>query len=394
MQPVLIVIGTRPEGIKLIPVYNALKNAQVPVRICSTNQHDTLLKKVFALFNVFPDYEFDIMRPGQDLFYITTTVLSNMKDLLESVDPELVIVQGDTTTAMAAAMAAFYKQIPIAHVEAGLRTNDLTSPFPEEMNRRFISIVAAYHFAPTSAAAAHVLAQGVHRDAVFCTGNTVVDALYSIQEKIESGAVIVTQSVREAVADAKAKGHAVVLLTMHRRESFDGGIERTLSTIKKAVDRYLDMHIFFPYHPNPHVISAMKEADIFNHERITIFEALDYHDLVYLLTVSSWVMTDSGGIQEEATSLGKRTLVLRNHTERMEGVWAGLAHVVGTDPERIMEGIASMMTNTRVREVYSLKGQNVYGDGHAAEKIAQVIQQKLGALQLNGTMQQNIEGVV
>ena len=379
MQPILIVIGTRPEGIKMIPVYHALKHAGLAVQLCSTSQHDQLLSQVFELFGIKPDFELHIMKPGQDLFYITQAVLEKVKEVLLRVQPSMVLVQGDTTSAMAAALAAFYLHIKIGHVEAGLRTNDLYSPFPEEMNRRFISLLAAYHFAPTAAAAAHVLAQGVHRDAVFCTGNTVVDALHSIQEKISQSVVVLSPVIQEKIQIAKSRNYKVVLLTIHRRESFDGGIMRVLSQIKKALEKYKDLMIIYPHHPNPQVLEAITDADIQEHERFFITSAMDYHDLVYVLGACDWVMTDSGGIQEEATSIGKPVIVLRDHTERVEGVWAGLALLVGTDAERIKESIEKMMLGHDLPR----KRPGLYGDGHAAEKIARIIAEQLEPLRYN-----------
>lgn len=375
MQPILIVIGTRPEGIKMIPVYHALKHVGLPVLICSTSQHDQLLTQVFTIFDVKPDFELHIMKPGQDLFYITQAVLTKVKEVLHSVQPSLVLVQGDTTSAMAAALAAFYMHIKIGHVEAGLRTNDLYSPFPEEMNRRFISLLARYHFAPTAAAAAHVLAQGVHRDAVFCTGNTVVDALYAIQEKINNNSIQVSEHITEKISYARAHNKKLVLLTIHRRESLGDGIRSVLQAVKEALKQHEDLMILYPQHPNPAVRSAIEEVGLAHHDRLMISPALDYHDLIYILGACDWVMTDSGGIQEEAISLGKPVLVLREHTERLEGVWAGLALLVGTDSTKIKESVAKMMQSKQV--VY--KNQNLYGDGHAAQKIATIIAEQLQA---------------
>lgn len=373
IQPILIVVGTRPEAIKLLPVYFACKRARLPVVLCTTSQHEELAQVVFKLFDVQCDYDLHVMKPKQDLFYVTQAVLGKIKEVLLAVKPSMVLVQGDTTTSMAASLAAFYAQIPIGHVEAGLRTHDMNSPFPEEMNRRFISLVAEYHFAPTAAATANILTQGVHRDNVFCVGNTVVDALQYILTKINAGSMVVASSINDIISFAQKQSYSIVLLTMHRRESFNGGIDRVLSTIKETLDKHPQMFIIFPYHPNPAVKEAIARTQFSEHERVHVCQALAYHDLVYVLSASDWVMTDSGGLQEEATSLGKPTLVLRNNTERMESVWAGMSYIVGTDREKIISGVALMNKGIVVVAQY----QNLYGDGHAAEKIALILMQKL-----------------
>lgn len=375
MRPVMLVVGTRPEGIKMMPVYYALKKASIPVFLCSTTQHDELLSEVFSLFNVRPDSELGIMKSGQDLFHITTTVLQKMKVLLSEVDPSLVVVQGDTTTVMAAGLSAFYKHIPIAHVEAGLRTGDVTSPYPEEMNRVFLSSIARYHFAPTAQAAAHLLAEGKSREAVFCTGNTVVDSLRIIEDKISQGMVTVRSDIEQAIAGAIINGQKKVLFTMHRRESFNGGIERILRAMKNFALQNPDIFFIYPYHPNPHVINALEAVSLHSVENIFMTKPLEYKDLVYLLSVADCVATDSGGIQEEAVSLGKQVLVLREKSERMEGVWEGLATLVGTNPELFMQKLQIAL------ELSAQKPQRraIYGDGYAAEKIARIIEKTLTA---------------
>jgi UDP-N-acetylglucosamine 2-epimerase (non-hydrolysing) len=373
LQPILIVIGTRPEGIKLLPVYFACKSAGLPVLLCSTSQHDLLLKSVFELFGVEPDYDLEVMKKDQDLFYLTQIILSKMQGVLQELKPSLVLVQGDTTTAMVTALAAFYCRISVGHVEAGLRTNDLYSPFPEEMNRRFITLVAAYHFAPTPAAVANVLLQGVHRNAVFCTGNTVVDALRTIEQKIASQELKIDSKLARVLHDAQSQNFKLVLLTMHRRESLADGIDRVLEVVVDDLELYPDLFVIFPYHPNPLVKAALERSGLINHTRAYVREAVAYHDLVYLLTQVDWVMTDSGGIQEEAASLGKPTLVLRDHTERMESVWASISHIVGTDKEKIKHGIARMYAHP----AHAALRNDLYGDGRAAEKIVQILYKKL-----------------
>lgn len=368
--PVIVIVGTRPEGIKMIPVYFALKKAGISTLLCSTVQHGDLLRDVFSLFNVAPDISLDIMRIDQDLFYVTHAVLQKTKELFSAVAPSLVLVQGDTTSTMAAALAAFYLQIPVGHIEAGLRTDDIYSPFPEEMNRRFIDIIATYHFAPTEYAMSQLLAHGAPAEHVFCTGNTVVDAIYLVKNLIDTDALPINKQLHARLEAAQKANQRIVLLTCHRRESFNGGIERILATVKQYMAAHPDLCCFYPYHPNPHVIQALGATHIAHEPNIFVSEPLAYQDLIYLLCHADVVLTDSGGIQEEAVSLGKHVLVLREKTERMEGVWAGLATVVGTDQEKIMNELTAWHTRPPQDAVHSA----IYGDGHAAEKIVTLLQ--------------------
>ena len=318
------------------------------------------------------------MRPGQDLFYLTQSILQKTKELFIRIKPALVIVQGDTTSSMAAALAAFYLQIPVAHVEAGLRTDSISEPFPEEMNRRFISLLARYHFAPTPLCAAHLLAQGVAQDAVFCTGNTVVDALRSVQEKIQRGQLEPTLWLRSQLDAAQLQGKKVIVLTAHRRESFAHGIEHILRTIKEFLTRHPEVVCIYPTHPNPHVVDAISMLNLSALTNMVIVEPLSYKDMVHLLFNADGVITDSGGIQEEAISLGKRVLILRDKTERVEGIWAGLAQLVGTDPEKIFNGLEKF-----IMAAQTVAPQSVYGDGHAAEKIVTLLRNERFAQQEN-----------
>lgn len=372
-NPVVIVIGTRPEGIKMAPVYLALKRAGIPVIICSTLQHDHLLREVFELFDITPDFDLNIMRVGQDLFYITQSVLQKTKELFRDINPLLVLVQGDTTSSMAASLAAFYLGIPVGHVEAGLRTDDIHAPFPEEMNRRVISVVTNFHFAPTPAAVANILAHGVRREQVFCTGNTVIDALYIVKEKLQTKEFLPKKQLKEQIDYAKQEEKEIAILTLHRRESFNGGIERILCTLKKYVQENPDLFIVYPYHPNPQVVQAIEHAGLHEVENIYLCEPVMYKDMVYLLDNARLVLTDSGGIQEEAVPLGKPVLVLREKTERMEGVLAGRAKIVGTDSEKIIEGINWAREQNIFKQHYYA---TLYGDGHSAEKIVAFIQSR------------------
>jgi len=369
-HPVVIIIGTRPEGIKMAPVYHALKHAGIPVMICSTMQHDQLLTDVLKLFNITPDYELDIMRHGQDLFYITQSILQKTKEILLHIQPALVLVQGDTTSAMAAALASFYLNIPVGHIEAGLRTDDIQSPFPEEMNRRVISVIATHHFAPTQAALDNLIAHGVKREHVFCTGNTVVDALRIIKEEITHGILEIRSDIYAQVQRCKQAEQKIVLLTMHRRESFNGGITTTLQTIKKLLLSNPDLFCFYPYHPNPQVMHAINTVGLADIDNLMMCEPLMYKDMVFLLDNAHVVLTDSGGIQEEAVSLGKQVLVLREKTERMEGVATGLAHIVGTSPAMIETSLAHALSHSHT---VSDSAQQTYGNGYAAEKIVALL---------------------
>lgn len=370
-HPVVIIIGTRPEGIKMAPVYHALKHAGISVVICSTMQHDQLLTDVLKLFNITPDYELDIMRHGQDLFYVTQSILQKTKEVLLRIQPALVLVQGDTTSSMAAALASFYLNIPVGHIEAGLRTDDINSPFPEEMNRRVISVIATYHFAPTQAALDNLISHGIHRQQVFCTGNTVVDALRVVKEAITDGTLTVRTDIHTQIQRCKKAEQKILLLTMHRRESFNGGITTTLQTIKKLLLANPDLFCFYPYHPNPQVMHAINTVGLADLNNLLLCEPLVYKDMVYLLDNAHIVLTDSGGIQEEAVSLSKQVLVLREKTERMEGVLTGLAHIVGTNPAAIEASLAHALSNCHITTHDSIK--NTYGDGYAAEKIVELL---------------------
>lgn len=372
-SPIVLIVGTRPEGIKMIPLYLAFKKMQISIVLCSTDQHSYLLQEVYDLFGIVPDYQLDIMQPNQDLFHITESALQKLKIFYNKVNPCLVLVQGDTTSSMAAAMAAFYLNIPIGHVEAGLRTNDIKSPFPEEMNRRFISMVAQYHFAPTSLNVGNLLAEGVSREAIYCTGNTVVDTLRIIKEKIALNELVIDEKITQKVEECKLLGKKIILLTVHRRESFNGGIVRILTAIKEFAANNLDTFFFYPYHPNPHVLEAVDKVGIAKVPNLYLSRPLLYKEIVYLLLNADWIATDSGGIQEEAISLGKPVLVLREKTERVEGLWTGLATLVGTNPDTIQKAMTALLNDTPCIQAQST---SIYGMGHAADMIAHIVQTK------------------
>ena len=373
MKPIILVVGTRAEAIKLIPLYLALKKEKINALLCGTFQHSDMLDQVCQIFDVIPDFNLNVMKHGQDLFYLNTVILEKTKEVYKQTDTALVLVHGDTTTTMAAAMAAFYLHIPIGHVEAGLRTGNMQSPFPEEMNRRVVGQIADYHFAPTAFSAANLLSEGVKRERVYCTGNTIVDALLQMKDKISKNEILIDEKIKSLMQACKEKKQKTMLLTAHRRESFDGGLLRIFGAIKKFAQAHSDVFIFYPVHPNPNVLSAVKESGIESVKNIYTCDPLFYKELVYLLLNVDFVATDSGGIQEEAVSLGKKVLVLRDITERWEGVWDGSEKLVGTDPELILTGLDEFYSLDQTDNEMS----TVYGDGHACRRIVNIIKSEL-----------------
>ncbi|MBT4594414.1 UDP-N-acetylglucosamine 2-epimerase (non-hydrolyzing) [bacterium] len=367
----LFVAGTRPEGIKLIPPYKAFNAAGIPSLFCATEQHKELLQEVLDVFEVEPDFRLDVMKDSQDLFYLTSTILERVKKLLLDVRPSIVFVHGDTTTTFASALAAFYLHIPVAHVEAGLRTGDMRVPFPEEMNRVFVGRIATYNFAPTAFSVANLLTEGVDRTKVYCTGNTVVDALIYVKEKIKSGQLKISNELQQWVCRAKAAGSKICLLTAHRREAFGGGLTRVFEVVKKLLKENKNLRIIYPTHPNPNVQKALGESGLmdFCGERLFFSQPLTYQNAVYAIDNVDFVMTDSGGIQEEATSLGKPVLCLRDTTERWEGVWQGLEVLVGTDKDRIMEAAMPFIRGEKKEHAPS----QVYGDGTASNQMVSIV---------------------
>lgn len=372
MKPVLIVVGTRPEGIKMAPVYFALKALGIPTVLCSTFQHTSLLEEVFAVFGIQPDVHLSLMKPNQDLFHVTAAALEGLKKLYSEINPSFVVVHGDTTTTFSASLAAFYMKLPVAHVEAGLRTGDIYSPFPEEMNRRLVGNIAALNFAPTHQAIANLLSEGINRESIYYVGNTVKDSLRIVLEKIKAGFKLNPELVFE-VESAKSQKKKIVLVTAHRRESFDGGIQNILSAIKNWATTFDDVQFFFPCHPNPNVLKVVDELGLKNINNIFCMEPISYPNLVYLLENSDAVVTDSGGIQEEAACLGKPIVVVREHTDRPESVWAGLAKVVGTDKLKIEQALNQFLYGDKS----AMQDGLLYGDGYAANKIANIINSRL-----------------
>jgi UDP-N-acetylglucosamine 2-epimerase (non-hydrolysing) len=369
---VLVCIGTRPEAIKLFPVVLALRaDARFRMQVCATAQHREMLDQVLALAGITPEFDLDLMRAGQTLSDVTTGVLRGFGAVLEEARPDLVLVQGDTTTAFAATLAAFYRRVATAHVEAGLRTGDLAAPFPEEANRRLVAVLASLHFAPTERARRALLAEGVDPARIHVTGNTVVDALLHAHESLRRGtAPGVGAGTAAPGLPAAAQGRQLILVTAHRRENFAGGMERIAAAVLRLAGRD-DVFVAFPVHPNPAVRGPM-EAMLGGHPRIALLPPLDYLPFVELLHRCRLVLTDSGGVQEEAPTFGKPVLVMRDATERPEAVEAGTSRLVGTDAARIWAE-ASRLLDDPTTYVAMSRRHNPYGDGRAAARIVEIL---------------------
>ena len=361
MKKVMLVFGTRPEAIKMCPLVKELKrHSEIETIVAITGQHRQMLHQVLECFDVTPDYDLDIMKDKQTLFDITISVLEGMKNLLDEVKPDVVLVHGDTTTAFASALAAFYKNIPYGHVEAGLRTYDVMAPYPEEFNRQAIGIAASWNFAPTDTARDNLIREGKNKDTIYVTGNTVIDALKT--------------SVRADYTHPMltwAEGSRLVLLTAHRRENLGAPLYDIFKGIKRVLDENPDVKVVYPIHFNPQVRDTAKEV-FGDHERMKIIEPLDVLDFHNFINRSELVLTDSGGIQEEAPSLGKPVLVLRNTTERPEGVEAGTLKLVGTKEEDVYREFRTLLTDAGEYERMS-KASNPYGDGTASEQIVRIL---------------------
>jgi len=363
---VLFIFGTRPEAIKLAPVVRELAGRRnFECKICVTGQHREMLSQVLDLFELEPDWNLDLMRPDQDLAYLTGAALSGVGKIIEDFQPDRVVVQGDTTTTFAGALAAFYHRVPVAHVEAGLRTDNIYSPWPEEINRRLVTQIADLHFAPTVRARANLLREGVSGERILVTGNTGVDALLWVSALLDGRPDL--QSQFRALLPAQFAGRRLILLTGHRRESFDGGIERICKTMARIAQRP-DVAVVFPVHRNPNVRRAIEPLQ--GCENVALVEPVDYPELVFLLKRCHFVVTDSGGIQEEAPSFGKPVLVTRDTTERPEALELGLARLVGTDEERLFSAMSTLLDDP---DFYARMGriENPYGDGYASRRIAE-----------------------
>jgi len=372
MVKVLVVFGTRPEAIKMAPVVRAL-NGKLEVKVCVTAQHREMLDQVLDLFEIVPDYDLDIMKPGQDLFDVTSNVLSGMKQVLFEEQPDVVLVHGDTTTTMATSMAAFYLNIPVGHVEAGLRTYNIHSPFPEEFNRQITTKITQFHFAPTENARQNLLNEQVMEQQIYVTGNTVIDALFSMVEKARVADY--SDDILEQIqflSREKDNLPRIILVTGHRRENFGQGFEGVCRALRDIALENSDVQIIYPVHLNPNVREPVNRI-LSNINNIHLVEPMEYLSFIKLMDASYLILTDSGGIQEEAPSLGKPVLVMRDTTERPEAVEAGTVKLVGTDEKEIVRVVNQLLTNKKVYKNMS-KAHNPYGDGHASQAICDVLE--------------------
>lgn len=357
----MIVFGTRPEAIKMCPLVNELKiRKNVEVIVCVTGQHRQMLDQVLNAFHVVPDYDLSVMKDKQTLFDITTNILSVIDTVINDVNPDIVLVHGDTTTTFATALACFYMQIPVGHVEAGLRTYNIYSPYPEEFNRQVVSIISKYNFAPTELSKQNLLKEGKSEETIFITGNTAIDALKT--------------TIRADYVHPElewAKGSRLILITAHRRENLGRPIHNMFRAIRRVVDEHVDVKVIYPIHMNP-IVRQAAEEELGNCERIHIIEPLDVLDFHNFLARSYLILTDSGGIQEEAPALGKPVLVMRNTTERPEGIQAGTLKLVGTCEEIIYNNFVELLDN---RDSYDAMthASNPYGDGFACKRIADIL---------------------
>lgn len=358
----MLVFGTRPEAIKMCPLVNELKKRKnIETIVCVTGQHRQMLDQVLETFSIIPNYDLSIMKERQTLFDVTTNILEKIREVLEEVKPDIVLVHGDTSTTFVTALACFYLQIPIGHVEAGLRTYDIYSPYPEEFNRQAVGIVSKYNFAPTNMAKDNLLREGKNADTIYVTGNTAIDALRT--------------TVREDYSHPEldwAKDSRLIMITAHRRENLGESMHHMFRAIRRIMDEYPDVKAIYPIHMNP-VVRQTAEEELGGCDRIRIIEPLDVLDFHNFLSRSYLILTDSGGIQEEAPSLGKPVLVMRDTTERPEGIAAGTLKLVGTDEEVIYRNFKELLEDLEAYERMA-HASNPYGDGHACERIADVLE--------------------
>ena len=380
MKKVMLIFGTRPEAIKMAPLVKAFQARadQFETIVTVTGQHRQMLDQVLDLFEITPDYDLDIMKPGQDLFDVTSRVLTGMRDVLDRAKPDLVLVHGDTSTSTAAALAAFYRQIPVGHVEAGLRTGDTYSPWPEEMNRLITSRIAALNFSPTEQARQNLLRENVAPEKITVTGNTVIDALQMVVDKIENTPGLedeVKRQIKDSGYDLglQDSGRRLILITGHRRENFGNGFMRICHAIRELAAKYPDVDLLYPMHLNPNVRKPIAEVFSGNTPaNVHFIEPLEYLPFVYLQKRSYLILTDSGGIQEEAPSLGKPVLVMREVTERPEALEAGTIRLVGTDDRKIVDEASRFLDDAAYYHANSLIA-NPYGDGKACARIIDFI---------------------
>ena len=381
MRIVMLVFGTRPEAIKMCPLVKEFQKHtdEFKTIVCVTGQHREMLDQVLTIFDIKPDYDLNIMKQGQDLYDVTARVLIGMRDIFKQCRPDVVLVHGDTTTSTAAALAAFYKQIPVGHVEAGLRTHNIYSPWPEEMNRQITGRIATYNFSPTPLSEKNLIEEKV-QGKIYVTGNTVIDALHMVVNKLRNNEALAKEQ-EKVLVDAGydiarlADGRKLVHLTGHRRENFGEGFINMVSAIRDLKNKYPEVDFVYPMHLNPNVRKPIHEVfgeDLSNLGNMFFIEPLQYLEFVYLMEKSTIVLTDSGGIQEEAPGLGKPVLVMRDTTERPEALSSGTVHLIGTDYHKIVNEVSILLEDQEVYEMMS-KAINPYGDGKACERIARFL---------------------
>ena len=370
---ILIVFGTRPEAIKMAPLALAMvADSRFNTKICITSQHRQMLDQVLDLFELTPDFDLDIMQPGQELTDITCSILQGMKRVFATFKPDKVLVHGDTTTTLSVTLAAYYQQIPVAHIEAGLRTGNIYSPWPEEGNRKFTGALATQHFAPTETSKQNLLHEGVNESQIKVTGNTVIDALLSIVKKLENDRSLQAEMAKKF--PFLVKDRRIILVTGHRRESFGEGFEKICQALAKTAAEFKDIDIVYPVHMNPNVQEPVNRL-LQNIHNIHLIKPLEYLPFIYLMNRSYLILTDSGGIQEEAPSLGKPVLVMRNTTERPEAIKAGTVQLIGTREKSITKHLNELLTNAKVYKQMSF-AHNPYGDGNACQRIIQTLIQQ------------------
>lgn len=384
MIKVMLVFGTRPEAIKMCPLVKEFQkhNDGFETIVCVTGQHREMLDQVLNIFEVKPDYDLNIMKQGQDLYDVTARVLIGMRDVFKECKPDVVLVHGDTTTSTAAALAAFYQQIPVGHVEAGLRTHNIYSPWPEEMNRQITGRIATYNFSPTPLSESNLKEEKAQGN-IYVTGNTVIDALHMVVNKLKNDETLAKEQeaiLKQAGYDVNrlADGKKLVLITGHRRENFGEGFIHMVTAIKDLKSKYPDVDFVYPMHLNPNVRKPIHEVfgeDLSNLGNMFFIEPLQYLEFVYLMEKATIVLTDSGGIQEEAPGLGKPVLVMRDTTERPEALASGTVHLVGTDYQKIMDEVSTLLEDEQAYEKMS-KAVNPYGDGKACERIVEIFSKK------------------
>ncbi len=391
MKTVMLVFGTRPEAIKMCPLVKEFQRHPESFRtvVCVTGQHREMLDQVLTIFDVKPDFDLDIMKQGQDLYDVTARVLTGMRYVFKECKPDVVLVHGDTTTSTAAALAAFYQQIPVGHVEAGLRTHNIYSPWPEEINRQITGRIATYNFAPTPLSEKNLLEEKAHGK-VYVTGNTVIDALHMVVEKLEKDKALAggqTKALAEAGYDTTRleKGRKLVLITGHRRENFGEGFIHMVTAIRDLKNKYPDVDFVYPMHLNPNVrkpIHGVFGEDLSDLGNMFFIEPLQYLEFVYLMSKAYIVLTDSGGIQEEAPGLGKPVLVMRDTTERPEALASGIVHLVGADYNKIVNEVSTLLDDAEAYNKMS-KDVNPYGDGKACRRIVEILRGRKDGNEIN-----------